>query len=261
MKNLLSAAWTLSVYQIWNRKRRWVTLALFLLPVIIVAAGAAFRKQGGEGFYLGFVPEVMGAVLLPFVAIYWGSGALSDEIEGKTLVYLWTRPRDRGFLIFLKMAGCWVWIFLLAALGILSAYVYAYSNPESGGLVDNLMMTVWDLRALTLAGIAWACLSFLLSVLTKRPLTYGLLIAYLWELIPANGPGFLRRLSITQQMLALSTHKPDDAGMVKRLVEQIKVSEGDAILTLIGVAGLCAAAGIWLANEKEFLSDDPARNQ
>lgn len=259
--NLLSAAWTLSLYQVWNRKRRWVTLALFLLPVVIVIAALFTRQQGGGGFYENFVPTVLGAVLIPFVAIYWGSGAISDEVEGKTLVYLWTRPRDRGLLMFLKMAGCWLWLLLLIAVGILAAYVYSYAALPGNALAENLLVMVWDLRALGLTAIAWSCVGFLLSVITKRPLTYGLLLAYLWELIPQYGPGFFRRLSITQQMQALATHKPEESGIAKKLIDQVTIGETEAILSLIGIAGLCAVTGMMLASRKEFLSDDPARSQ
>lgn len=260
--DLIAAAWKLSLYQVWNRKRRLVTLVLYIFPLVIVGAAVALRDQGGEGFYENFVPSILGAVLIPFVAIYWGSGAVSDEVEGKTLVYLWTRPRDRGLLLFLKMAGCWLWLVLLAAIGIGAAYVYNYSAYSREALLSNLMIIVWDLRALGLAAIAWSCVGFLLSVVSKRPLTYGLLIAYLWELVPQYGPGFLRRLSITQPMLALSTHKPEESGgMASRLIEQVTITESQAVLSMIGLAGLCAVAGMVLANRREFLSDDPARAQ
>lgn len=261
MNNLLAATWKLSLYQMWNRKRRWVSLALFLFPVVIVGIAAFLRPFGGDGFYTEFVPGIFGSVLVPFVALYWGSGALSDEIEGKTLVYLWTRPRDRGFLIFLKMAGCWFWVSVLSMVGIGAAYLYNYSGSDSGALMDNAMLMVWDWRALTLAGIAWSCIGFLLSVFTKRPLTYGLLIAYLWELIPAAGPGFLRRISVTQQMLALSTHKIEKGGMMRRLVDQVVITEWQALMTLTGLAGICAVLGIWLANQREFFGDEAARSQ
>lgn len=261
MNNLFAAAWKLSLYQVWNPKRRWVTVGLFLFPLVIVGIALFARQQGGEGFYVNFVPGVLGSVLVPFVALYWGSGALSDEIEGRTLVYLWTRPRDRGLLIFAKMAGCWAWLLLLALVGIGSAYVYNYSSFDAGALADNIMMVLWDWRALGLAGIAWTCVGFLLSVFTKRPLTYGLLIAYLWELVPANGPGFLKRMSVTQQMLALSTHKPEEDGFAQKLVEQVEITEPEALMTLVGLAGICAVLGIWLVNQREFLGDEAVRSQ
>lgn len=255
MMNLLAAAWKLSVYQIWNRKRRWVSLALFLLPLLIVGVSAMLRTTSDD-FYREFVPYALGSILVPFVAIYWGSGALSDEIEGKTLVYLWTRPRDRGFLIFAKLAGSWPWLLLLTVLGVAAAYSYEMMGRGQWG--DYWQIAFWDVRAIALAAIAWTCLAFLLSIFTKRPLTYALLIAYLWELIPANGPGFLRRLSITQHMFALSTHKPVEKSM---LIDRIEITETQALLTLIGLSGLCVVAGIWMANQREYLGDDPARNQ
>jgi len=259
--NQIVAAWKLSLYQIWNRKRRWVTLLLYLFPVLIIAVALGVRDEGTPDFYQNFVTVTLGAVLIPFVAIYWGSGVLSDEIEGKTLVYLWTRPADRGILLFWKLAGSWPWLALLCLAGVLAGYFYGYRTPDTGGLGANLLIIVWDVRALLLAGITWSCVAFLLSVCTKRPLTYGLLLAYLWELIPQYGPGFVRRLSVTQQMLALATHKQEQSGLASKLIDQVQISELEAVFSLLGIAGLCAVTAILLLNQREFLSDDPARSQ
>ncbi len=266
MINLIAATWKLSLYQVWNRKRRWITVALMLFPVVIVGVAAILgtpeKADFYENFYQKFVTVALGSILIPFVALFWGTGALTDEIEGKTLVYLWTRPRHRGFLIFCKVVGSWLWLIIMAFLGVGAVYLYAYYNAPAGGLAENLPVLLWDWRALALAAIAFSSLGFLLSVLTKRPLVYGLLIAYMWELIPEYGPGFFQRISITQQMQALATHKEEkEASFAQKLIEQVPITEVEALITLLVIIIVCVAGGIWMAGQREFLSDDPARNQ
>lgn len=263
MTDLLAAAWKLSLYQVWNRRRRWVTTAMLLFPVLLVVAATFIETIDRQEFYQGFVTVALGTILIPFVALFWGSGVLTDEIEAKTLVYLWTRPRHRGLLMFAKLTGSWLWLVVLAIIGAGAAYVFAYYDSPAGGVADNLLIILWDWRALSLAALAYSTAGFLLSVLTKRPLLYGLIIAYLWELIPAYGPGFFKRLSITQQTLALATHKEteDQGNLARQIIQQVTITETEALLTLIGIIIVCSAAGIVMAGQREFLSDDPARNQ
>jgi hypothetical protein len=267
--NLLAAAWKLGNYQVWNRKRRWSTLGLLLFPAILVGGVALFdivgKRMGDHSrpeFYQGFVTVALRTILLPIVAIFWGSAVLADEIEGKTLVYLWTRPRHRGLLLLNKLLATWVWLAALAFCAVLFAYVYAYNEESSGGLASNLPVLLWDWRALALGAIAYSAIGFLLSFLFRKPLTYGLLIAYAWEVVPQVGPGFLRRLSVRQHVLTLVTHKQEEtAGLAHKLIKPVVITEAQALLTLAGIIVVCLAAGVWLATQREFLSDDPARNQ
>jgi len=260
--NYLAIAWKLGMYQVWNRKRRGVTIALLLFAPVIVLVAAVVNIPERAEFYQKFVTIALGWVLIPFVSLFWGSGAISDEIEGKTLVYLWTRPRHRGSIIFGKVMVTWLWLALLALMGTFWAYLFAYFNSPAGGLAENLPIMFWDWRALSLTAMAWSSVGFLLSVFTKRPLIYGLLIAYLWELIPKFGPGFFRRLSITQQMEALATHKSEnEESLISKLIEQVTITETEALLSLLGIIVVFSALGIWKLQDREFLSDDPARNQ
>ncbi len=260
--NMLSVAWKLSFYQVWNRKRRWSTVAMFLLPVLLVLGIAMFaRHPDTTEFYKGFVTNALGFFLIPFVAVFWGTAVLTDEIEGKTLVYLWTRPRHRGTLLLLKLMFMWVWLALLVFSGVAAGYLFAYSTNNAGGLLENLPVLLWDWRALTLAAIAYSSIGFLFSVLFRKPLTYAILLVYAWEVIPNVGPGFLKRISIRQQMLALVTHKEEPGRIAKTLMSDVVITEMQAIATLLVVAAVCCVATVFIAPQREFLSDDPARNQ
>lgn len=267
--NLLAAAWKLSLYQVWNRKRRWSTLALLALPLVIIAGVAAFQvavpravESSGAEFYQDFVTVALGTVLVPFLAVFWGSAVVADEIEGKTLVYLWTRPLHRGVLLLLKLLGTWAWLALATLLAVAPAYVFAYRSPQTGGLANNLPTLLWDWRALVLGGITYSSIGFLLSFIFRKPLVFGLLIAYAWEIVPAFAPGFLRRLSVRQHVMALVTHKVQETGeFARRFVKPEIISEGDAIMALAGICVVCLAVGVFLATQREFLSDDPARTQ
>lgn len=261
--NAFFVAMELSMYQVWNPQRRWITVALLLLPALIIFGAYIFGVNPGAQFYQGFVTRALGTFIVPFVALYWGSSALTDEIEGKTLVYLWTRPCNRGLLMLARVMGTWIWLIALSVIGVVSAFLFTFAaNDQSGGIAANFPMVIWDSRALILTGMAYSSLGFLLSVFTKRPMIYGLLIAYLWEIVPNIAPGFIRRISITQQMLSLATHtKKEESGIARRLIEQIEITETQALLTLLGITIVFSTIAAAFVGQREFLSDDPARDQ
>jgi hypothetical protein len=144
--------------------------------------------------------------------------------------------------------------------GVGAGFLYAYSNSP-GGVVENLPVLLWDWRALTLGAVAYSSVGFFLSVLVRKPLTYGLIFVYAWEVVPQFGPGFLKRLSIRQQMLSMATHKDEPGRIAKTLMSDVKITELEGLLTLLAIVVVCCAATVLLAPQREFLSDDPARSQ
>lgn len=260
--NLLASAWLLSKYQFLNPKRRWVTSLLILFPVIICIVASLANLPDKSEFYEKFVSYALGWVYLPFLALFWGSGVVSDEIDGKTLVYLWTRPRHRGLLMLLKLVFSWVWVVLICLVGPLSAVAF-FSASGSQTFSDNAPMILWDWRALSLSAIAWSSLGFVLSVFTRKPLLVGLLIAFLWELVVQFVPVIPRWLSIMQPMETLVTHatSANTDGLLSKFVTTTPLTETQAIATLlIIIVSFCLAATLLLPH-REFLGDDPARNQ
>lgn len=112
--NLLAAAWKLTNYKLFAGRRILVALFVFASPVALCALILFLARKDipvgrvGE-MYTTSIQTIYVMVLLPFVAIFWGSTLLSDEVENKTLVYLWTRPAGRARLFSLQAllaCGC-----------------------------------------------------------------------------------------------------------------------------------------------------------
>ena len=265
--NLLAAAWNLTRYKLFAGRRIFVTLAVFGCPVLLcafvlfVARNELPSGRVGE-MYTTAVQTLYVMVLLPFVAIYWGSALLSDEIENKTLVYLWTRPAGRARLFSLQSllaCGC---LFGLLVPSVLVVYVLAYVRAGWAFMVRDCQMVVWDVSALTLGGLAYIALGYFSASLLRKPLAAALMYVFTIDALCQFLPGYLKNLSIRHYVYTLSsrplTARP--SGVFAFLGESTTTGT-QAVVTLICVTAVLLAAGSYLLRLREFAGDDPARAQ
>jgi ABC-type transport system involved in multi-copper enzyme maturation permease subunit len=263
MWNTIAAAFQLATLQVIGRKRRLVTIIVFLLPFVLALIVRRFGAPDTNLGYSAVVSGMLAMFLIPFVAVFWGSALLTDEVEGKTLVFLWTRPAGRSRLFVLKYIAVVLWIFLLSAVAILSTYLVIYSRTSFSNVADNLMVTIWDIRALALGGACYAALSFLFATLFKKPVTIGLLYAYLFDSLANVLPGFMKRFSIRHNVLSLASHPTPDhpRGVFAKVMAEANTTESEAMLTLVIASLALLIAGALILRQKEYLGDDPARTQ
>jgi ABC-type transport system involved in multi-copper enzyme maturation permease subunit len=260
MWNTIAAAFQLTNLQVVGRKRRLVTLIVLLLPLAISFVVRKFGPQETNQGYAQVVSGMLALFLVPFISVFWGSALLTDEVEGKTLVFLWTRPSGRARLFGLKYIALLFWLLVLCAISVLSTYLVLYSRDSLQNVRDNLMITVWDTRALLFGAACYAALAFFFATVFKKPVTIGLLYAYLFDSIAFLLPGFLKRLSVRHNVLSLTTHPSSEkpSGFLKLLTES-NITEAQAMGTLLISAAVLVILGLLILRNKEYLGDDPAR--
>lgn len=262
MWNTIAAAFQLAGIQVFGRKRRLVTIIMFLLPIGLAFIMREFGPKETSTAYAQVVSGMLALFLVPFIAVFWGSAILTDEVEGKTLVFLWTRPAGRSRLFVLKYIAVVLWLVMLSGISVFSAYVVLFSRESLESVKDNILMVVWDARALSLGAACYAALSFFFATVFKKPVTIGLLYAYLFDSFANVLPGFLKRLSIRHNVLSLTSHPQAERpkGFLKFLSEN-DITEWQAIWTLAIAALVFLAVGAVILRNKEYLGDDPARSQ
>jgi ABC-type transport system involved in multi-copper enzyme maturation permease subunit len=264
MLNAFAAGMILARRSLLGRARWLVTLAVFLLPVglALVARRYAPPEEFGDT-YMALVSLLYAGILVPYIASYLGSAAVSDEIEGRTLVYLWTRPVGRAAVFACKFAALALWLFLLLALFVPAVFAVLYSSGGAQSLASNAMMPVWDTLGLWGGAVAYAALAFLLATLLKKPLV-AMLLYIAVDNISQFMPGFLKLFFIRHYVFTLtSTPEAEKAqGVFKRILETAgTTTDTEAAVTLAVAVVVLVAAGAVVLNHREYLGDDPARAQ
>lgn len=241
---------------LWSR--RSLVLGLFLcIPVLIAIVYrvvlAARMPAEITGFHLyGYLVALFWVRnALPLAALFYATALIADEVEGKTLTYLLTRPIERRAILAGKFGAYLVTTLTLALpAAVLTFFILATSKGVSlGASVPDLFR---DLGVLALTLLVYGALFALMGVLMKRPLIPGLLFLFVWELV-ANLPGYMPRFTVTAWLRSLVTHRPAGRGMSEIFGQVLPTGLSLGVLAGMTVVFLCLA--LWIFSRREYVLD------
>ncbi len=199
---------------LWSRRTIFMALvvgaAILIAAIlrIVVALGAPVldRGRGVTGpvifglmiwvFYLRFTVPVLG--------VFYGTALMADEVEDKTITYLFTRPIRRGAILlgkYLAYLACTVLVVLPSIV-----IVYLLVVPLQGSLGTSFIDLLKDLAMLALGLAVYGALFAFIGAKFKRPLLVGLVFIFGWEQVALAFPGYLKRFTIAYYVQALIPH-------------------------------------------------------
>jgi ABC-2 type transport system permease protein len=160
------------------------TLLMVLLAAMPVLLGLLVRANEDE-----LRPDVLGPtidgfvirVVLPLIALVFGTAALGSELEDGTGVHLLTKPIERRTIVVTKtiVAGT-----LTAALIVPSTVI---SGLLMGGTGSAAVQVTFAFALANIVGsYLYTAIFLVLSVITSRGLIIGLGYALIWEAIVAG---------------------------------------------------------------------------
>jgi ABC-2 type transport system permease protein len=163
--------------QLLGRRR---TLLLVLLSALPVLLAIAFRVAGYtdvERFTRRVFDTITLTILLPLVAILFGSGAFGAEIDEGTVVYLLAKPIRRWLVVAAKAFAA---IAMAIALTGASTLLAGLIDMVPAGS-DGVSATLAQLVAVVVGSICYVGLFLALSLFTRRALVIGIGYMLVWE--------------------------------------------------------------------------------
>jgi ABC-type transport system involved in multi-copper enzyme maturation permease subunit len=241
---------------IWTRRSLLMAL-LLALPAVLAAV---FRltvtrlppRIGAFDFYGMVIAFYYVRNVLPLVALFYATALIADEVEGKTITYLLTRPVQRPAILAGKFAA-YLATTVSMALPVVVASFFLLSTIRGwtgvGARVPDLFR---DAGVVVLTLVAYGAFFTLMGVLLRRPVIPGLLFLFVWELL-ANAPGYLPRFTITAYLRSLIRHRPPDEGMAEIFGQVLPTA---LCLEAVGamIVVFLAAAG-WIFTTREYVLD------
>ncbi len=188
---------SITVRQLLSRRR---TLLLVLLGAILLVVALVKRvsSAGPEPNFTAHLLSDMGiAVLMPLVALIFGTGTMGAELDEGTAIYILAKPIPRSTVLITKLViavGCSV---LLTSIPLLLGGLLA------GG--DGSVSLSLGFAAAGAIGSAIYCAIFVaLSLVTGRAFIFGLAYVLVWEGFLAGLFAGTRTLSVREQTLAFA---------------------------------------------------------
>ncbi len=239
--------------------RSVVMAALLALPVVlaivyrIVLAAHPTARLSPLDLYAGLVVFFYLRFALPLTALFYATALIADEVEGKTLTYLLTRPIRRESVLAGKFAAYVVTTLTLALPAVLVTFfvlLTVHGRADLGGAVPDLLR---DLAVVALALLAYGALFTLLGVLLKRPVIPGLLFIFVWEFFLPSLPGYLPRFTLNAYLRSLVRHRPAQEGLSEIFGQVLPAAL--CLEVLVGTALVALAASAWIFSTREYVMD------
>jgi ABC-2 type transport system permease protein len=211
---------------LWSRRTIFLALVvsapvvLGLIVRILTSAGIGGTvRLGGSAVVAG--PSVFGLFIwllylrfiIPVLGVFYGTALVADEVEDKTITYLFTRPIARGAVVVGKYLAYLAATILVVLPSVMVLYFLVV--PTGGGsLAPAFPALVKDLGLLGLGLATYGALFAWVGAQFKYPLVTGLVFAFGWEQGIMLIPGYLKRFTIAYYIQGLVPHAmPQDSAL------------------------------------------------
>jgi ABC-2 type transport system permease protein len=166
----------------------------------------------GPAIFGGMIWILYLRIIVPILGVFYGTALIADEVEDKTITYLFTRPVRRGAILLGK------YLAYLAVTGfvVLPSVVLVYLLIASIGsnLGASFIPVLKDLALLAIGLAVYGAVFAFVGAQFKRPILLGLFFAFGWEQIALLVPGYLRRFTIAYYLQGPVPHAMPQEGVV-----------------------------------------------
>ena len=248
---------------LWSRRTIFMALVVGL-PVVIsiifrvlIEAGAPLRVNNA----MATGPTVFGLMIwaffirfsIPVLGVFYGTALIADEVEDKTITYLFTRPISRGAVLlgkYFAYLACTVLVVLPSVL-----IVWLLVVPVNGSLGLSFPDLLKDLGLLALGLAVYGAVFAFVGTAIRRPLLVGLLFVFGWETGVMALPGYLKRFSVAYYLQGLVPHAmPSDSAVsiVQAIFREVPtLADSLTSLAVITVVSLWLATS--LVSNREYV--------
>jgi ABC-type transport system involved in multi-copper enzyme maturation permease subunit len=242
---------------LWTRR----TLLMAVLLCLPVAFGVLYRVVLAARMPPALTPlDLYGTIvvsfylakLLPLTALFYATALVADEVEGKTITYLLTRPIPRAAILAGKFASYLATTLALTLPSIVITFFLLATARGIEGVAASVPDLFRDLSVISLGLLAYGALFALFGVLLRRPMIPGLLFAFGWELMHLL-PGYLPRLTLIAYLQSLVRHRPAEEGLFGLFLQTQPADLSLAVL--MGASAAFLAAAIWIFSRREYVLD------
>ena len=252
---------------LWSRRTVFMALATGA-PVVIAALMRIIHEMGLSSFRVNGVtvpgPVIFGFMIwllylrfiIPVLGAFYGTSLISDEVEDRTITYLFTRPVPRGAVIIGKYFAYLACTGLVVLPSVTAVYLLI-TSIAGGSIGSTFLQLLTDLGLLAVGLAVYGAVFALIGALVPRPLVAGLLLIFGWEQVALIVPGYLRRFTIAHYLQALVPHAMPQDDTVTAI--QSLFSQPPSVLSSLLSLAAIAVVALWMAartvSRREYVLD------
>ena len=249
---------------LWSRRTIFLALVvgspvlLAIVVRIVQASGIAPLRVNGVRVDAASIFGMMIWVLflrfiVPVLGVFYGTALIADEVEDKTITYLFTRPIRRGAVLMGKYLAYLACTTLVVLPSVMIVYFLIVPFNEVPASFSSLLT---DLGLLAVGMAAYGALFAFVGAMMKRPLVVGLIFAFGWEQLALLMPGYLRRFTLAYYLQSLVPHAmPAETGVasILRSVFTETPSAVTSLLVLLAATGIALFMAARAVERREYV--------
>ena len=239
---------------LWSRRTIFMALVLAgpvvlaIVARIVQASGVTPLRVngaavGGIGIFGMMIWVLFLRFIIPVLGVFYGTALIADEVDDKTITYLFTRPVRRGAILIGKYLAYLACTVLVVLPSVMIVYFLTVPVRQIAGTFPALLT---DLGLLALGLAVYGALFAWTGTVLRRPLVVGLVFAFGWEQLALLMPGYLRRFTVAYYLQALVPHAMPSDSIISVL--QAVVNDTPAAWTCLFWLIFAWIALLWLAH-------------
>jgi ABC-type transport system involved in multi-copper enzyme maturation permease subunit len=241
-------------------KRTKLFIVLGMLPVLLSLLlrlrqllSDSPRWFSGDFFYANVILPFYVQFLVLMLALFYGTSIVLEEVEGRTLSYLLTRPLPRAAVAGGKFGAYAGMCLITMNVGLLASSLILFA--ERAADAASWLRLVRDMGVLDLSLLCYLALFMLMGTFVKRSIFFGLLFCFGWENVISFFPGLTQKFAISHYVKSLIPLPPEQSFSFLRLRLE-PTAPFVSVLVLLGLTLIFLAAGLLIFSRKEYIAED-----
>lgn len=197
--------------------------------------------------YLSFIVPVLG--------VFYGTALIADEVDDRTITYLFTRPVRRGAVLVGKFLAYLVVTTLVVLPSVMIVFFLLVPLSQ---VASGFVPLVIDLGVLGLGLAAYGALFALAGAALRRPLIVGLAFVFGWELVALLIPGYLKQFTVAYYLQTLVPHAmatDDTISLLQAVLFRDPPPPLVSLFWLLAIVVGSLALGVRVVEQREYVLD------
>ena len=250
---------------LWSRRTVFLMLVTGM-PVFVALVLRLVQSSGiapvrvnstpvdGASIFGGMIWIFFLRFIVPVLGVFYGTSLMADEVEDRTITYLFTRPIRRGAVL----VGKYLAFLVCTTLVVLPSVVLVYFLLVPLSQVARTFVAfAADLGLLALGLAAYGGLFAFVGAALKRPLVSGLVFVFGWEQVALLVPGYLKRFTVAHYVQGLVPHAMPSDG-VAAVLQAVLRDNPPALMCILALTAIVAVSlwlGVKAVESKEYVLD------
>jgi len=250
---------------LWSRRTVFLMLVTGM-PVFVALVLRLVQSSGiapvrvnstpvdGASIFGGMIWIFFLRFIVPVLGVFYGTSLMADEVEDRTITYLFTRPIRRGAVL----VGKYLAFLVCTTLVVLPSVVLVYFLLVPLSQVARTFVAfAADLGLLALGLAAYGGLFAFVGAALKRPLVSGLVFVFGWEQIALLVPGYLKRFTVAHYVQGLVPHAMPSDG-VAAVLQAVLRNNPPAWICIAALTAIVAVSlwlGVRAVESREYVLD------